>query len=78
MLFVRLCLLGSSDGASVCASAALDAGISVDYILSVALRNSFNGALCCASAAGDAIVRNYICHFSCLLITFFLIVSHDG
>lgn len=60
---VKLFSLGCSDGASICTSAAIDAGISVDYILAVALRDSLYGAALCASAARDAGIVNNICHF---------------
>ena len=52
----------SRNGANLCASAAINAGVSVNYILAVALGNSLYGAAICAGAAGDAVITNYICH----------------
>jgi hypothetical protein len=52
----------SANGASVCTSTALDAGISVDHELAVALRDGLYGALTGAGAASDAFVRNLISH----------------
>ena len=54
--------LGSANGTDARASATLDAGISVDLVIRVPLRNSRNRALCCASAAADALFANCICH----------------
>ena len=58
----KLSLLGSAYGASLCARAAVDALISVDYIYAITLSDSFNGTLSCACAATDAIFRNSVCH----------------
>ena len=52
----------SAYGAYISASAALDASVSVDNELAVALGDSAYGALIGASAARDAIVRNLISH----------------
>ena len=58
----RLSLRGSAYRAGASASAAANAGVSVDNVLAVTFRNCLNGALSSASAASDAIVRNYVCH----------------
>ena len=58
----KLSLLGSAYGACLCARAAVDALISVDYIYAITLSDSLNGTLSCASAATDAIFRNSVCH----------------
>lgn len=50
-------------GANFSASAALDAGVGIDYI-DVAFRDSFNGAVGQAGAASDAFVGNYVSHCS--------------
>ena len=57
-----LALLGSTNGAGTCASAAGNAGICIDNVLAFALRNSGNGALFDACAASDALISNNICH----------------
>lgn len=62
LLFIELLSFGSLYGAGICTSAALDALISVDNVLAVALGDSLYGALCCASAAGDAIITDNVCH----------------
>ena len=53
----------SAYGAGVCASAAIDALIYINYILAGALGNGLYRAFACASAAGDAFVRDNICHW---------------
>ena len=53
-------------GANFSASAALDAGVGVDYI-DFAFRDCFNGAVGQAGAASDAFVGNYVSH-CCLQI----------
>ena len=58
----QLCLLRSAYRACVCARAAIDALIGIDYIYAVTLGNSLNGALSCACAATDAIFGNLVCH----------------
>ena len=58
----ELFLNRSTYGAGLSAVTAIDAGISVDLVLGVALSNSFNGARCSTSAAGDAIFSNLVCH----------------
>ncbi len=63
-LFGRLALLGSTNGTSLCTSAAISAGVSVDYILTVALRDSITGTLVSTSTAHNALIVNYICHRS--------------
>ena len=61
-LFVRLFLYRSTNGANASASAAADAGISIDNVFAVASRDSGYGALSLASTASDTLVVNYICH----------------
>lgn len=51
-----------------CTSTAIDAGISVDNVFSVALRNSAYRTFASACAAAYAAVVNYICHGNYLLI----------
>ena len=63
----RLALLRSANGTCACASAAVDASVSVDNVLAVTLGNCVYGAAISASAASDALVRNYVCHISILL-----------
>jgi hypothetical protein len=63
----KLCLSRSIYGANVCASAALDASVSVDNVLTVTLSNCIYRALTLACAAGDALIVNYICHEKILL-----------
>lgn len=57
-----LSLRGSIYGAYISACAALNAGVCIDNILAVALRDGGNGALALAGAAGDAFVVYCICH----------------
>ena len=59
---LKLCLLRSTNRAHRSASAALDAGISIDHILAVAFGNSVYGAAISAGAACDAGIINYISH----------------
>lgn len=63
----KLFSLGSADGAAAFTSAALDASISVNNILAVALRDSTYGAICFTSTAADAFVSDNVCHLSYLL-----------
>ena len=65
---VELLSLGSLNGASVCAGAAVDALVSVDLVLAVSLVDGLGGAVLCASAAGDAIIANLVCHCRVLRI----------
>ena len=46
------------------ASAAVDAGVSVDHVLAFALSDSVDRAVAGANAAGDAIIVNNVCHNS--------------
>jgi hypothetical protein len=59
---VQLVLGRSADRANARASAALNAGIRIDHILAIALRDRVHRALACAGAAADALIRNFICH----------------
>ena len=63
----RLCLNNRACRTCAFASTAIDAGICVDLVLSVALRDSFDGAGSSASAAADAGIINNTCHFVDLL-----------
>ena len=58
----QLRLSRGTDGAGIRAGAALDAGIRVDRVFSVALGNRSDRAFRRARAAGDALIRNLICH----------------
>lgn len=49
-------------GTSLGACAARNAGISVDYILSISLRNSRYGTILSASAARNASIGNFVSH----------------
>jgi hypothetical protein len=64
---IELSLADSTNGTCAFASAAIDASICVDLVLSVALGNSLNGAGSSASAAADASIINNTCHFNVLL-----------
>ena len=67
-LFVHKALISalyrSANRASTSASAAVDASVSVDNVLTIALRDRVYGAAICACAARDALIIDYICHFS--------------
>ncbi len=58
-----LCLYGCLYRASASASSAIDAGICVDNIDSVSLRDSLYRALSSTSSACDASISNLISHF---------------
>ena len=66
---VRFSTLGNSAGRA-CASAgtALDAGIRIDYVLSVSLGDRAYGALSLAGSAAYTRVADYICHVFILLL----------
>ena len=53
---------GSANGTYASTCAALDAGIRIDDVFAVALRDRADGAFCRAGAASDAFIRNLICH----------------
>jgi hypothetical protein len=67
-LLERLLSLGSTHGAGIGASAAIDAQVSVDLVLAVALGDSGNGAALGASAASDARISDLVSHGYYLLI----------
>ena len=54
--------LGSANRAGAGTSAAIHAGVSVDYILAVAFADCAGGTFCCTSAAGDAVITNLVSH----------------
>ena len=58
----KLLLCGSAYRASVSASAAADALVSVDNVLAVTLGNTSNRARICASTAADTFIGNFVCH----------------
>ena len=58
----RLFCTGSANRASASAGTAVDAGTSVDYVLTVAFFDSANRAFTSASSAADASILNYISH----------------
>ena len=66
----RLCLDNRAGGAGAFASAAIDAGVSVDDVLSVALADRVDGAGGSAASAADAGIINNTCHFDVLLSIF--------
>ena len=55
--------MGSSHGAGGCASAALNAQIGVDLIMTIALSDSVYGAFGLTSTTAETFVGNYIRHF---------------
>ena len=66
-LFAQRLGFGSGNGADVSASAAVDAQVSVDFVLAVTLGDSGNGAALGASAASDAGIGNLVSHGRYLL-----------
>ena len=80
-LFRALCIapdsaLGDSPGgASISAGAAIDAGIGIDDVLAVALRDRAHGAGIGAGAAADASVADDIGHWEHLQIQCIPILS---
>lgn len=50
--------------ASISASSAVNAFVSVDNILTVYFGDTFCGASVCASAAADAFIIDLVCHFT--------------
>ena len=52
----RLLLFGSTNRASTCASAAVNAFVSIDHVFAVLFRNSANGATISTSAATETCV----------------------
>jgi hypothetical protein len=52
-----------ASGADSGAGPAVDAGVSVNLVVGVALRDCAYRALALAAAAADAFVADYICHF---------------
>ena len=57
-----LSLLRRTDGTSICTSAALEAGLCVDYVLAITLGNCPNGTCVCTSTALDTCITDCICH----------------
>ena len=64
----RLFLFDCSYGASVLASAAIDAFGLIDFVMLFSLGNSVYGASCSASAALDALIVDYSGHSKISLI----------
>ena len=62
MYFWTKLALDSASGAGSSAGTAVDAGISIDYILAVSLRNSANGTFGSAASAAYTSVTNNVCH----------------
>ena len=62
MWVTELLSLGSLNRASICARAAVNALVRVNYVLAVLLADSLNGAFLSASAASDAIISDLVCH----------------
>ena len=60
--FRKLALRDSTYGASTSAGTAVNASVSVDYVLAVTLGDCAYRALTCAGTAADASARNYVCH----------------
>ena len=65
-MFTKQLGLGSTNGADISASAAVDAQVSVDFVLAVTLGDSGHGAALGASAASDA---GIVLHSSILVMT---------
>ena len=57
----------SSNRALSFASAAIDASVCIDLVLSIALSDSLNGTLSSAGTAADTSITNNTCHDSGLL-----------
>lgn len=66
----RLCLNNRACRTCAFASTAIDAGISVDDVLGIALADSVDGAGGSAASAADAGIINNTCHFEVLLSIF--------
>ena len=60
LVWLRLCR--RVHGAGISASAAIDALVSVDHKLAIALGDRVHGAVGSARAAADALVGNNVCH----------------
>ena len=67
LLCSLLALADSSGGAGASASTAIDAGISVDNVLAIALGNSAYGTFCCAASAANTRIIDNVCHWNYLL-----------
>ena len=63
-----LCFGNCTDRACAFARAAIDAGLSIDLELGIALRDRFYRASACAGAAADAFRTDYSCHCVYLLV----------
>lgn len=61
-LLGKLLSLRCRNRAGVGATPAVNAGIRVNYVFAVSLRDRLDRALCRASAAGNAVIGNMICH----------------
>ncbi len=72
----ELFLNGSANGASTCASAAGNASLSVDYVLTVAGSDRANGALSFTSAASNASILNNVGHGDTSYIIDISIIPH--
>ena len=64
---VSLLLSGSTNGADISTSAALDASFGIDHELAVAFGNRIHGAALSTGAAGNAFIGNFVCHLFHLL-----------
>ena len=53
---------GSVNRASLCASTALDALVSVDLVFAIAFLNCFNRASLGTSATSDALISDFVSH----------------
>lgn len=63
-----LFLRNRASGANGLAGSAINAGICIDLVLGITLRNSADRAFAFAGAAGNAFARNGMCHLDILLI----------
>lgn len=74
MYTIQSTFADSAGRANTCTSTAVDAGISVDYVLAVTLRNCANRTLRLAGTTRYTGITNYICHDKYLLIFYTFLV----
>ncbi len=62
VIYVLQLCLRSTNRTNACARTAVNASISIDYILTVAFANSTYRTFSCTCTTADAIIINSICH----------------
>ena len=67
LMWEKSTLADSACRTGISTSSALHAGICIDYVMIISLRNSTCWALALACSTAYALVRNYICHCYILL-----------